>query len=106
MDVTRHGGSYARAMTGMKMVELPTMSAGIDPGHRALQKKLSPKERQGAKRIGGIFAFQMLSTNTPCQDLGDDYFDRIDPQRVAQKLIRRLESLGLEVHIIPQQANA
>jgi hypothetical protein len=42
-----------------------------------------------------IFAFQMLSTNTPCQDLGDDCFDRINPQRVAQKLIRRLISLGL-----------
>jgi hypothetical protein len=48
----------------------------------------------------------MLSTNTPYQDLGDHYFDRINPQRVAQKLIRRLESLGLQVQIVPQQANA
>jgi transposase len=53
-----------------------------------------------------VFAFQMLSTNTPYQDLGDHYFDRINPQRVAQKLIRRLESLGLQVQIVPQQANA
>lgn len=48
-----------------------------------------------------VFAFRMLSTNTPYQDLGDDYFDRINPQRVAQKLINRLESLGLRVQVSP-----
>jgi transposase len=53
-----------------------------------------------------VFAFQMLSTNTPYHDLGDDYFDRINPERVAQKLIRRLESLGLQVHVTPHQSNA
>lgn len=53
-----------------------------------------------------VFAFQMLSTNTPYQDLGDDYFDRTNPERTAQKLIKRLESLGLQVHVSPQSSNA
>jgi transposase len=53
-----------------------------------------------------IFAFQMLSTNTPYQDLGDDYFDRINPEKVARKLIQKLESLGLQVQILPNHSNA
>jgi len=48
-----------------------------------------------------IFAFQMLSNNTPYQDLGDDYFNRIDPERLAKKLIQRLQSLGLNVTVSP-----
>jgi len=53
-----------------------------------------------------VFAFQMLSTNTPYQDLGDDYFDRINQERVAQKLIKRLESLGLQVQVSSRHSNA
>ena len=39
-------------------------------------------------------AFQMLKTNTPYRELGDDYFDRLNPARAARKLIHRLEALG------------
>jgi transposase len=53
-----------------------------------------------------IFAFQMLSTNTPYQDLGADYFDRLNPQKAAHKLIQRLESLGLQVSVTPRLSNA
>lgn len=53
-----------------------------------------------------VFAFQMLSTNTPYQDLGSDYFDRINPERTARRLMTRLESLGLHIQIMPQQSNA
>jgi len=44
----------------------------------------------------------MLKTNTPYQELGDDYFDRINPDRIAKKLIHRLESLGLQVQVSPR----
>ena len=49
-----------------------------------------------------LFAYQMLKTNTPYQELGDDYFDRINPDRIAKKLIHRLESLGLQVQVSPR----
>jgi transposase len=53
-----------------------------------------------------VFAFQILSTNTPYQDLGSDYFDRLHPQRTAQRLIQKLQSLGLQVTVAPQPLNA
>jgi len=50
-----------------------------------------------------VIAYQMLKTNLPYQELGSDYFDRIHPERIAKKLIQRLESLGLQVQVSPRQ---
>ena len=52
-----------------------------------------------------VFAFQILSTNTPYQDLGSSYFDTLQPERTVQRLIQKLQSLGLQVTVMPQQAN-
>jgi transposase len=49
-----------------------------------------------------VIAYQMLKTNTPYQELGGDYFDRINAEKVARQCIRKLESLGLKVQILPQ----
>jgi transposase len=46
-----------------------------------------------------IIAFQMLKTNTPYRDLGDDYFDRRHPARTTRKLVARLEALGHQVEL-------
>ena len=35
------------------------------------------------------------------QDLGRDYFDRLDPERLTRYLVRRLEVLGLDVTVTP-----
>ena len=48
-----------------------------------------------------IIAFTMLQTKRPYQDLGDNYFDQLNPGRTARKLIERLEKLGLQVAISP-----
>jgi transposase len=44
-------------------------------------------------------AYHMLRRGTVYQDLGADYFDRQDKTKVAQRLIRRLKDLGLEVEV-------
>lgn len=46
-------------------------------------------------------AFQMLKTNTPYRELGDDYFDRRNPGRTIRKLVQRLEALGHQVQLLP-----
>lgn len=46
-------------------------------------------------------AFQILKTNTPYIELGDDYFDKLNPARATQKLIQRLEALGHQVQLSP-----
>jgi hypothetical protein len=52
-------------------------------------------------------AYQMQKTNTPYQEPGGDYFDRLNTEKVARQCIRKLESLGLKVQVLPQEvANA
>jgi transposase len=45
--------------------------------------------------------YHMLRNGVPYADLGPDHFDRTQKSRVAQRLLRRLEALGLQVEIRP-----
>jgi transposase len=46
-----------------------------------------------------VIAFHMLKSDKPYKDLGDDYFDRLNPARTTRKLVARLEALGHQVHL-------
>jgi len=44
-------------------------------------------------------AYQLLRDQVPYRDLGNLYFARLDPNRTAQRLARRIRELGFEVQI-------
>jgi transposase len=44
-----------------------------------------------------VVAYHLLREQVLFQDLGPDYFDRLDPKRLTRHLVRRLESLGHRV---------
>lgn len=44
-------------------------------------------------------AYYMMRDDGEFQDLGADYFNRFDREKLARRLIHRLESLGLEVQV-------
>jgi transposase len=46
-----------------------------------------------------IIAFNLLRHSTPYQELGGDYFDRLNPTRTAKRLIQRLQAIGYEVQV-------
>jgi ABC-type enterobactin transport system permease subunit len=46
-----------------------------------------------------IIVYQVLSRRVSYRDLGGDYFDRRNVEVQRQRLIRRLESLGLRVRV-------
>jgi transposase len=49
-----------------------------------------------------VAAWHMLSTGTPYQDLGSDWFtSRRDPEREARRLVAHLEALGHKVTVTP-----
>jgi transposase len=50
-----------------------------------------------------VIAYCILKTGKPYQDLGDDYFDQLNPNRTARRLVRRLERLGLVVTLRPSE---
>ena len=46
-------------------------------------------------------AFYILRDGKCYRELGADYFDRLHPYRVKRHLVRRLESLGFQVNLVP-----
>lgn len=47
-------------------------------------------------------AFCMLRDGTPYRDLGDNYFDKLNPGRAAaNRMLKKLKDLGWDVHAIP-----
>ena len=68
--------------------------------------------RRGKKRAAMAVGHSLLeviyhllrSPELEYHDLGGDYFDKLDPQRLSRHLVKRLESLGFEVTLHPAQA--
>jgi transposase len=73
----------------------------------AQYRRLAP--RRGKKRalvaVGhtllGIF-YHLLKTPVEYQDLGRDYFDKLNPEQFRRYLVKRLEGLGYEVSLTPK----
>ena len=62
--------------------------------------------RRGKKRALGavkhsllITVYYMLRDNKPYNDLGVDYFDKINPQQKIRYHVRKLQELGQQVEI-------
>jgi hypothetical protein len=53
-----------------------------------------------------VMAYHMLKNRTPYAELGQDYFDRLDPQRTTRYLVKRLEALGHKVTLESQSSAA
>lgn len=50
-----------------------------------------------------VIAYHILKTGAHYRELGADYFDKLHPDRLKRKLIKRLEELGLEVTVAPSR---
>src|SRR5262249_53355562 len=44
-----------------------------------------------------VTGYMLLLTGTQFQDLGANYFDRLDQQRLTKHLVKRLERLGHKI---------
>ncbi len=44
-----------------------------------------------------VIIYHMLKDNKPYQDLGEDYFDQLDADRIEHRAVQRLEQLGYNV---------
>ncbi len=69
------------------------------------------KARRGHKRAVVAIAhkilvaiYYVLSSDTPYQELGADYLERVEPERLKLNLARRLERLGYRVNLEPKRA--
>ena len=46
-----------------------------------------------------VIAYSILKTKEPYRELGGDYFDKLNPERTAQRLMVRIAKLGFDVEI-------
>jgi transposase len=46
-----------------------------------------------------VIAYHLISRKVPYQDLGGDYFDKRRPEATVKRLIKRLESLGVQITV-------
>jgi len=53
-----------------------------------------------------VMIYQMLRKGKTYAELGGDYFDRLDSDRLTRSLVRRLERLGHEVELKPKEPAA
>ena len=49
-------------------------------------------------------AYHVLKDKRPYRDLGADYFDRLDTERIGRHHVNRLKALGYEVELKPKAA--
>lgn len=103
---TRHGAPW------LKTVMVQAAWAGSRKRDSYLKAQfLRLKSRRGPKKaIMAVAASMMVATyhmlryGVEYQDLGSDHFDRRDRTKLANRLIRRLEELGLQVKVEPAAA--
>ncbi len=53
-----------------------------------------------------VIFYHMLSSDVEYRDLGVEYFDRLDPERLRRYLVKRLEGLGYRVTLTTQDEAA
>jgi transposase len=51
-----------------------------------------------------VILYHMLREHKPSTDLGADYFDRLDTQRLQHRYVQRLAQLGDTVTLTPAPA--
>jgi transposase len=103
---TAPGNHYLKAALG-----IAAMTAS-----RSRNSYLAVKYRRLATRQGRMRAlvaiehtllvliWNMLTNGTAFEELGPDYYDRLNPERARNRAIRQLNTLGYEVQLTPTQA--
>jgi transposase len=102
----------ARSRFGNTHLKSALTEAGRAAG-RSKDTYLGAQYRRLAARKGGkraalavghsilTIAYHLMDRGTRFQELGADYFDRRNPERVKDRLVQRLERLGYQVSLQP-----
>lgn len=103
---TTHGNRWLRAM----LVQAAWAASRTKGTYPAAQYRRLAK-RRGKKRalvaVGHtllVMIYQVLKKGTPYAELGADFLDRQEPERLTRQLVKRLESLGHKVTLEPRPA--
>jgi transposase len=69
--------------------------------HRLARRRGKPRAMLAVAHSLLVSIYHMLRDHMPYQDLGPDYFDHLQAQRLERHYVRRLEDLGFQVLLMP-----
>jgi transposase len=108
------GGRRLRSRTrkGNRWLRRALMEAAWAASHvknsylRAQYRRLAPRRGKNRALIAVghsllVIVYHVLKYNVEYRDLGSDYFDRLEPERLKRYLVKRLQKLGYEVALSP-----
>jgi transposase len=72
--------------------------------HRVARRRGKNKAAVAVAHSVLVIAYHLLQTQQPYQDLGADYFDRLNTERIERHHVTRLKQLGYEVTLTPREA--
>ena len=72
--------------------------------HRLARRRGKLKAAVAVAHSVLVIAYHILNEQQPYQDLGRDYFDKLDRDRLQRHHVHRLEALGFEVALSPKAA--
>lgn len=72
--------------------------------HRVARRHGQPKAVMALSHKVLVIIYHILRTKKPYADLGADYFDQRDRERIERHHIHRLEQLGYTVTLMPKEA--
>jgi transposase len=98
---TRHGNRWLAGTLGTAaMAAGKTKDTYLGARYRRLTPRLGKKKSLVALQHNMLVAiWHMLTDDVPYQDLGADYFDRLDPDRAKRRAVAQLHRLGYQVEL-------
>lgn len=102
---TTHGDTWLRAILGEVAWSLAHTSTSYLAAqyHRLARRCGKHKAIVAVCHSLLVVIYHMLRPRRPYQDLGSDYFERLDATRLQRHYVRRLEQLGSAVTLAPTQ---
>jgi transposase len=96
---TRKGSKWlGMALTEAALAASRTRGTYLNAQYQRLRPRRGHKRAIGALRHSMLIAvWHMLRTGELYDDLGPDFFQQRDPERLARRLVRQLEALGHQV---------
>jgi transposase len=105
---TRHGNRWLRqALTQAAWAASHTKGTYLSAQFRRLAARRGKKRALVA--LGHtllVIVYHILRDGAIYQELGPDYFDRLEPERLTRHLVKRLERLGHKVTLEPKDKEA
>lgn len=103
---TTKGDTYLRAILGDVVLALTRTRDNylVARYHRIARRRGQPKAMMAVAHSLIIRIYHVLRQHKPYVDLGADYFDKLDAERLQRHHVRRLEQLGYDVTITKRSA--